>query len=84
MEFFGKLLEEFKKIEEKISEEVRNEFKNCKYDELSQYHFSIGLYIRNNILFKKGKIYSGLEKIGYSYDEMSVFLIKLLYLYLNG
>ncbi len=83
MEFFKEILKEFEVIESKMSPEVKEEFLRQNYDDLAQFHFSIGLYIRNNILLKKEKIYQVLEKAGFSYDVMSAFLVELLYLYLK-
>lgn len=83
MQFFEEILKEFRKIENIISEEAKENFINHEYNKLSEYHFSIGTYIRNSILLKKGKIYEVLSCSGISYDEMSDFLIRLLYFYLN-
>ena len=54
----------------------------CKYDELYQYHFGLGLWIRNNLLKMNGELFQMLAEEGFSQkDEMSSFLTEQFYIY---
>ena len=78
-------IEKFVKLlkEETNSEFIEN-FKACSFDELINFHFSLGIIIRNNYLSAESKLYRLFCDQGIKdRDEISMLLIKLFYLYLN-
>jgi hypothetical protein len=57
------------------------EFKNAKFCDLGDYHFGLGLHLRNNILTGDSEIYAKFKECGITErDEMSAAMIKLWYL----
>jgi len=54
------------------------EFKNTKPDELSDYHYGLGLYLRNNILIPDSEIYLKFIENGIlQRDDMSSAMLIL-------
>ena len=53
-------------------------FKNAKFNDLSNYHFGLGMYLRNNILLPDSDIYLKFIKNGIRQsDDMSSAMIKI-------
>lgn len=74
----------FKILKRKIKAETLENFKICPLEQLNNYHFNLGLMIRNDYLTEDSKLYKWLREIGFeNRDEMSSLLIKLFYIYLN-
>lgn len=63
------------------------EIKNCDKKELGQYHFTLGLYIRNNIVFAEKNEncinYFKQERIS-DPDQISSVIIRIYHRYLNN
>ena len=62
-----------------------SEFKNKASNELSEYHFGLGLYLRNNVLTDGSDIYLMFRKAGIiERDDMSSVMIRLWHTELQG
>ena len=72
-------------LKNQIDSENLLEFSNCDYHELYNYHFSLGLFIRNNILEQNNELYKLFLKCGIEHiDDMSSLLTTLFYLYIKS
>jgi len=72
-------------IEDLFDSESLNEFKKHKYNDLSNYHFTLGLHIRNEILTVNSDLYNVFIKSGVvQKDELSSLLIELFYFYIKS
>ncbi len=59
------------------------ELMSTNLNDLSIFHFGLGIWIRNNILKDNSAIFRLLQKNGYKQkDDMSSFIISELYKYL--
>lgn len=84
MEFEKAIQKLYDFMEDVITEEEMKEFLNCKREDLCQYHFSLGLWLRNNILTENNIIYQTYFKIGMKdKDDMSAELIDGFYLHMK-
>lgn len=74
------------KLEEILPKAILRDLKNCSYEELAFYHFTLGEYFRNVILDEKGELYRcfyyDLEI--HKKDDMSQLMLEMLYLHLKG
>lgn len=62
-------------IENEMSEKSKNNFKKSNFNDLIDYHFSIGLWIRNNILTENSDILLCFEEINVkNTDDISLFI----------
>ena len=68
-------------IEQLFTEEKLFEFKNTRISDLYIYHFGLGTWIRNNLLYhKESSLYSLFLENGIEHpDDMSAFIIALFY-----
>ena len=71
----------FHAIEKDISKENLKEFKNTSLGNLYLYHFSLGMWIRNNFLHPKNRTLHNLfMKNGiFNEDDMSSIIIQLFH-----
>lgn len=84
MLIFEETEKSFPGLKEMLGEERLNEFINCEYDQLSEYHFGLGTFIRNNLLTEDSSVYKLFLKSGVtSLDDMSDLIIKLFYISLH-
>ena len=64
-----------------FSEHLLKEFVSCNYSNRSLYHFRLGIWIRNHLLYEKSPLYQMFIKAGVvQKDDMSSPLIHLFYL----
>lgn len=85
MTLYKEIEKTFSALELLFQETALREFLSCKYNNLVLYHFSLGIWIRNNLLQEKDALYhlfleSGIEEK----DDMSCLIIQLFYLYLKA
>ncbi len=65
--------------------EVLEQFLQHDKEDLIEYHFSLGLWIRNEILRPNLQLYNILRKRGISHeDDMSGYLIKEFHEYMSN
>lgn len=73
----------FGKIERLFSETALERFCACEYGELDRYHFSLGCWIRNNLL-NKGELPRLFTADGICHrDDRSMLMIRLFDLYIH-
>ncbi len=74
----------YQEIEKALSKKDLKELQLCPYNELISYHFGLGMWIRNTLLQEEAPLFQAfidcnvLQK-----DDMSDFLLKSFYLYLQ-
>lgn len=74
----------FPQIAHIMSEDYLMEFIKTPITQLNDYHFGLGLWIRNNLLQPKSKLYQEFIKNGFGFkDDMSTMIIIMLHYYLN-
>ncbi len=57
-------------------------FVSSKYIDLGDYHFGLGMWIRNNMLKEDSKLYNLFVEAGiFTKDNMSKIIIECFYLY---
>lgn len=83
------LLEEirnsFLAIEEQFKEDALEEFIKCNYCDLYNYHFGLGMWIRNNLLTEESRLFNAFEANGIiQLDDISMLLIELFYLHVKN
>ena len=86
MELYKEIEKSFPLLEKLFTVESLLEFKNAPVSDLSLYHFSLGLWIRNNILYKED---NNLRRLFLKNDiihadEMSSFMINLFHYHLHS
>lgn len=83
MNFLNEIGKSFSLIESYFNEKTLKEFVTCEYYDLYLYHYSLGVWIRNNLLNKGNLLIlfqsSGIEQK----DDMSSIIIKLFYLHIK-
>lgn len=84
--FFLKVVEKaISEIEKMFDQTSLNIFMNSEYEELYNYHFSLGLKIRNEILKDDNNLYNIFIKSGITQkDDMSNWIIKIFYIYIKS
>lgn len=81
MELYEEITACFPVLKKLFYEEDYNDFFNCPFDALAEYHFSLGLWIRNNLLKINSRLYQLLQEYGFwDKDDMSSFIITLFYI----
>ena len=84
MDLLDDIKKEFPSIEEKLSEETIQQLIECDYDNLHLYHFGLGMWIRNNLLTDKSRLFMFFRLNGIdSLDDMSMLMIQLFYFYMR-
>lgn len=74
----------FYNITQTMPNDALNEFIKTPHEQLNNYHFDLGLWIRNNLLKADTSLYTEFIKNNYnSSDEMSATIISVLHRYLN-
>lgn len=82
MEIFTQLEKAFSLIEKAFSKESIEEFTQSNYKNLCDYHFSLGLWMRNHILQPNTPLYEIFYQTGIVHkDDMSSIMISLFYIY---
>jgi len=77
MRFYEACMAVAKQIKSQMSLEDQLCFMEASHKELWQYHFSLGLWVRNHCLDEKGYLYRALFLLGkQTKDEMSMFLLE--------
>ena len=72
-------------VEKNLSKEIKKSIKTSKYNELENFHFGLGTYIRNEFLTKESAIYEYFIEMGIGdKDRMSYLLVCCLYFYLKN
>lgn len=75
-------------IERSLSRSIMMKFLNSSYEDLSDFHFNIGLWIRNNLLKDSGEpdcLYRMFRDIGITQsDDMSTIITELFYIYMKS
>ena len=75
----------FSKIEKLFTKKTLWQFKNTSYDDLCLYHFGLGTWIRNNLLYPENNTLFGVF-IEYEFtepDDMSAVVISEFYDYIQ-
>ena len=71
----------FPLIEKVYFQNDLSEFQKYRYNELYEFHFSLGLWIRNNLLKESEKLFIYLKKSGVNCkDDMSELIINMFYI----
>lgn len=66
-----------------LPKKVLCELINATPDEMDSFHFSFGLFIRNNLLISGSSLYDAFINAGINHkDDMSLMIIKLFYKHL--
>ena len=77
MEIYEEISKNFKTIEELFTKEELSEFLNSDKDKLFLYHFGLGIWIRNNLIYGKEELIKMFnERHVYHVDDMSGFIIR--------
>ena len=81
MKIYEEIEKSFPAIEKQFTQDDLLEFKNAAIGDLNSYHFGLGLWIRNNLLYPDDSIlYNLFLENGIKYpDEMSSLMIKLFH-----
>ena len=85
MKLYEEIEKSFPMLEKLFEEKDLEIFKNEKISDLCFYHFGIGLWIRNNMLYpEESNLYSLFLEHGIGdIDEMSSFIIRLFHYYIS-
>jgi len=79
MLFFEECLAMAQQLEREMAQETRELFMETPFNELWQYHFTLGTWIRNHYLDEKSYLYKALLILGKkSKDDMSMFLLEFI------
>lgn len=71
----------FPYIEESCNKELLDRFCACKYSELHNYHWTLGLWLRNTLLNEPTLIQAFMAHEITEKDDMSALIIRLFYIY---
>ena len=84
MKIINEIKKNFPNIEKLFNQKTLKEFIKCPYNDLTLYHFSLGIWIRNNLLKDEDVLYKMFNDSGITQkDDMSFFIINLFYIYLH-
>lgn len=84
MNFFYEIEEACCYIEKLFDQKSLEEFRNSSYDELCFYHLTLGLWVRNHLLYRESPLYNVFTNAGvHQKDDMSSLMIRLFYIYMN-
>lgn len=74
----------FPTLDEKMSAELKNYLACYNQECLADFHFSIGIWIRNNLLIDNEELYNIFVQYGIeNMDDMSALIIQLYWKYLK-
>jgi len=81
MKLYREIENSFPMIEKLFTEEELSEFKNSQISDLCLYHFGLGTWIRNNLLYsEENLLYRLFLENGIEHpDEMSAYIIRLFH-----
>lgn len=85
MKLYKEIENSFSIIKKLFTKENLLKFKNTSISDLYFYHFGLGTWIRNNLLYpKESLLYSLFLENGIEHpDDMSFFIIKLFHYYIS-
>ena len=85
MKLYREIENSFPMIEKLFTKEDFLEFKETPLSDLCLYHFGVGTWIRNNLLYsEKSLLYCLFLENGIDHpDEMSSFIIRLFHYYIS-
>lgn len=84
MKPFTLLKHAFLEIKNFLSAEQVQAFFDCPFSQLHQYHFGLGLWVRNHLLRERDPLYQWMYRCGVTEtDEMSALLLQWFYLQLH-
>ena len=84
MRFYEACVRVAERIENRMPPEEQARFMETPYSELWQYHFTVGLWIRNYGLQNEPDLYPALRILGYNdTDAMSLYLLEFTQQYLK-
>jgi len=84
MKLYREIEKIFPAIEKQFNAKNLHEFKNTRISDLYLYHFGLGTWIRNNLLYQTSNLYNLFLENGINCtDEMSSYIIKLFHYELN-
>ncbi len=82
MRFYEECVTIAQQLEKEMTQEARELFIETQFSDLWQYHYTIGMWIRNHHLDEKGYLYRALLILGKkSKDDMSMFLLEFIQQY---
>lgn len=82
MELVNAIVSTFPVIENLFTDENFNEFLSMKFEDLCEYHFTLGVWIRNNLVKRGSRLEKMFIKGGVDgADDMSRLIIELFYIY---
>ncbi len=82
MELINASIQYFPCVESHFSQDFMNRFCESGYNARYHFHFSVGLFVRNELLVDNEPLLALFLKYGItSRDDMSDFVLQLLYLY---
>ncbi len=85
MKLYKQIEKSFTRIEKKFEKDDMKNFMRCNYNDIDEYHFGLGTWIRNNLLVKNTKLYRLFIKSGITQkDDMSMLIIQLFYAYIKA
>ena len=85
MSLYRQIKKSFPYIEKLFDTKSFIRFIQMDYCKLSQYHFSLGLWIRNHLLQDNSQLYRAFRENGImDKDDMSMLIIQLFYLYIRA
>lgn len=85
MNIYEELQKVCKILEKEMDSKTKSNFKNTDFSDLINYHFSLGIWIRNNILTENSAILDYFKGVDMeNLDEISFFIIQNLYIYLKS
>lgn len=80
MTLFDEIEKSFPEIEKFFDQKSLKAFMNCSASGLSRYHFSLGLWIRNNLLAEGTHLLAVFNSLGITIkDDMSEVIIMYFY-----
>ena len=81
MQLFREIEKSFPQMEKFFTAAAKKEFTACKLEDLCDYHFGFGTWIRNHLLRNGSALLEYFTQVGINdRDEMSAIMIFLFYL----